>query len=66
LRKLSEQEIEVLQRLIVNEGWLPVREHFGVISYSATYKIEGVVYIFYADCGNLEVWEIDWCQENLK
>jgi hypothetical protein len=59
LRKLSEQEIEVLQRLIVNEGWMPVREHFGVVLYTATYEIDNIKYVICKEGGDVKVWEIE-------
>jgi hypothetical protein len=59
MRKLSEQEIEVLQRLIVNEGWMPVREHFGVSCYSATYEIDNIKYVIHKEGSDVEGWEID-------
>ena len=59
MRKLSEQEIEVLQRLIVNEGWMPVREHFGVSTYSVTYEIDSIKYAFHKEGSDVEVWEIE-------
>lgn len=59
MRKLSEQEVEVLQQMIVNEGWMPIREYFGVGSYSATYMVDDIKYIICKECEGIEVWEIE-------
>jgi hypothetical protein len=59
VRKLSEQELEVLQQMIVNEGWMPVREHFGVSTYSTTYEIDGTEYVIYKGGSEVEGWNVE-------
>ncbi len=45
--KLSDEEVESLQRKIVKEGCMPHTEQFGHLEYMSQYCIEGVEYLFH-------------------
>lgn len=60
MRQLSEQEIEVLQRMIVNEGWMPIiPEYIRKNSCTSTYEIDDIKYLIYKDDIDVEGWEIE-------
>jgi len=61
MRKLSDDELEVLQRLIVNEGWMPVSEHFSLHIYESRWDIGGIKYIIYKPfrVDFVEGWEVE-------
>ena len=45
--KLSDEDVETLQRKIVKEGYMPHTEQFGHLEYMSQYSIEGVEYLFH-------------------
>lgn len=45
--KLSDGEVDALQRLIVKEGYFPHTEQFGHLEYMSQYTIEGIEYLFH-------------------
>lgn len=59
MKKLSEQELEVLQQMIVDEGWMPVSEKQFPGFYRAHYKINDTGYILVKDNHGVEGWEVD-------
>lgn len=59
MRKLSEQELETLQQMIVNEGWMPIAEKQFPGFCRAHYKIDDIDYILVKDNHGVEAWEID-------
>jgi hypothetical protein len=59
MRKLSVQELEVLQETIVSEGWFPIREDVGTRVYSATYEIDEIKYVIHKDSDTVEAWKIE-------
>ena len=58
MRKLSDDELEVLQRLIVNEGWMPMSERVMTEYYRASYHINGCYYIIVNFGDGVEGWEV--------
>ena len=45
--KLSEEQVDKLQRLIVKKHYMPTHEHFGHLEYMAQYEIDGRKYLFH-------------------
>lgn len=44
MKELSESEVMALQERIVNEGWMPTKEAFGLHICQTWWDIEGVKY----------------------
>ena len=45
--KLNAGEVDVIQRLIVKEGYLPHTEQLGHLEYMSQYTIDDVEYLFH-------------------
>ena len=45
--KLSEEQVDKLQRLIVKKHYIPTHERFGHLEYMAQYEIDGRKYLFH-------------------
>lgn len=45
--KLSEEQVDKLQRLIVKKHYMPTHEHFGHLEYIAQYDIDDRKYLFH-------------------
>ena len=45
--KLSEEQVDKLQRLIVKKHYMPTHEQFGHLEYMAQYEVDGRKYLFH-------------------
>ena len=57
--KLSEEQVDKLQRLIVKECYMPAHEQFGHLEYVAQYEIDDRKYLFHKkSLIDVEVFEL--------